>query len=234
MAGFALMAALVGCARTAPAAPVAPCDPLPGAEALLSAPAARLIVIGVEAAPEASALLLTACAALARGERVAALLPADPQWDETRAALAAWTAAGASLIVAALPPFAEDDRAASQATLAHALAGAADGAAADRAVALVDAESAARRPLGLSGDTWAPAGALLTADQAVTLLALGSVAPEPRLSLAPFEDMPTSGAARAYDGLITLPDPEPATPGERGLSDTGATEQALRGRSPLP
>jgi hypothetical protein len=218
-----MLALAASCAQPAPtAAPIAPCQALPGAEALLAAPAARLIVIGADAAPEAAALLLTACAALERGERVAALLPADAQWDDARAALTAWAAQGARVVVAALPSVAADSRPLTQSDLAAALAVAADAAQADRAVALVDAESAARRPLGLSGQTWSPAGALLPADTAVTLRAMESAAPEPRLSLGAFEDVTPVGAARAYDGLITLPT----------LPETDATppEQDLRGR----
>jgi hypothetical protein len=165
-------------------------------------------------------MLLTACAALTRGERVAALLPIDAQWDEARAALAGWAAQGAQVVVAALPAHgAQQDLPATQADLAAALTQAASVAEADRAVALVDSESAARRPLGLSGATWAPAGALLPSDEAVTLRAMGSPAGEPRLSLGPFEDVTPAGAARAYDGLITLP-----------MTETAPPEEALRGR----
>jgi hypothetical protein len=214
-----LSAALLSCARAPEAAPIAPCQPLPGADALMATPAARLIVIGAEAAPEATALLLTACAALTRGERVAALLPVGSEWDGARAALAQWAAEGAQIVVAALPALTLENRPASQAELANAIAAAAAALSADRAVALVDAESAARRPLGLSGATWSPAGAILPADQAVTLRAMAAPAPEPRLSLGPFEDIPPTGAARAYDGLITLP-----------ASETAPSEHDLRGR----
>jgi hypothetical protein len=93
---------------------------------------------------------------------------------------------------------------------------------ADRTIALLDADSAARRPLGLSGHTWAPAGALLPEDRAVTLRVIEAPGGEARLSFAPFEDVPDQGASRAYDGLITLP--APAAPAQ-----TPAPE-ALRGR----
>jgi hypothetical protein len=214
-----LASALTGCAQPVAAPPIAPCQPLPGAEALLAEPAAGLIVIGADSASEGAALLLTACAALTNGERVAAFLPSGPQWDAARAIMAAWATQGATIAVSALPAPSSSDRPTAQSELAGALEAATRASEVDRAVALVDAESAARRPLGLSGETWTPAGAMLPADGAITLRALAAPSTTPRLTLEPFEDVAGVGPARAYDGLITLPVAQDA--------DAGA---ALRGR----
>ena len=204
--------ALAACARhEAAPAPLA-CEPLPAAEALLAAPAAKLIVIGVQAPPEARAVLLTVCAALTRGESVTALVPQGPEWGDVHAVLQAWASEGAALAIQGLPVVDPAARAEGEALLAQALAAAIGGS--DRAVALVDADSAARRTLGLSGQTWSPAGALLDQRQTVTLRAMPAQGDAARLTLEPFEDVLPVGAARAYDGLITLPGPAAALAGD--------------------
>lgn len=219
---------LSGCGRgqTTAAAPLA-CEPLPGAEALLQAEAARLIVVGAASPLEAQAFLLTACAALQNGERVAALLPAGPEGEGPRATLLGWAQQGAAVIVAALPAVDPTAPEAAQPALAQAIAAAPQ---ADRTIALLDADSAARRPLGLSRQTWEPAGALLPEDRAVTLRAMEAPGGEARLSFAPFEDVPEQGASRAYDGLITLPAAQPVPAPPAAPSPDAPNPDALRGR----
>mgnify|MGYP001809533411 CR=1 FL=1 len=168
--------------------------------------AARLIMVGAASPLEAQAFLLTACAALQNGERVAALLPTSPEAEAARATLTSWAQQGAAVIVGALPAVDPAAPEAVQPALAQAIAAAPS---ADRTIALLDADSAARRPLGLSGQTWAPVGALLPEGAAVSLRAMEAPGTQARLSFAPFEDVPVQGASRAYDGLITLPAAEP-------------------------
>ncbi|MGE3143283.1 MAG: hypothetical protein AB7L65_08170, partial [Hyphomonadaceae bacterium] len=83
----------------------------------------------------------------------------------------------------------------------------------DRLIVLVESPLGARRPLGLSGHTWRPLGALLPA--AIALRAEPSRTPGVRVRLAPFSDVPDRGAVARYDGLIEV-GPEAGAP-NRGV-----------------
>lgn len=227
--GFASAVAACGAPPSAPSPSLA-CEPLPGAEALLGSEAVRLIMVGAASPAEAQALVLTACAALNRGDSIAAFVPAGPEGEALRATLLGWGRQGAAVRVAALPAVDPSAPEAAQQALAEALVAA---SAAERTIALLDADSAARRPLGLSGQTWRPAGALLPPEGAISLRAMQAPGSQTRLSLAPFEDIPAHGAARAYDGLITLPTPaleERPRPGSSSLGQSPAHGDDLRGR----
>jgi hypothetical protein len=91
----------------------------------------------------------------------------------------------------------------------------------DRVVAHVPPESAARRPIGLSGETRTPLGAHLPADAATGLLVVQSGEGNGGVVLGPFEDIPRAGAALVYDGVIEI----------GGSADAlGEPAEGLRGR----
>lgn len=226
-----LASALAACGPPPSSSPPSvACEPLLGVEALWESEAVRLIMVGAASPLEAQAVLLTACAALNRGESVAALLPAGPEGEAVRTTLLGWGRQGLAVRVDALPALDPSAPDSVQRALAEALSAAST---ADRTIALLDADSAARRPLGMSGQTWAPAGALLPREGAISLRAMQAPGSQTRLSLAPFEDIPAQGAARVYDGLITLPAPaaeESARPEPLPDRPHDASRDALRGR----
>lgn len=193
------------------------CAPMAGLEAVLDAPAAQTLLIGAADEAGAAAFAGVICLSAGRGEtvRAAVALASAPAW--LQAEVARWSAAGAKIELTALPA-ASGDRDSAQASIAEAVASLAGEA--DRVIVLTDADTAARRPLGLTGETWSPAGARLSQDQALSLLAMASPERPARAALEPFEDIPDQGAARAYDGLIEV------------APQTEADADALRGRTP--
>jgi hypothetical protein len=197
------------------------CAPLSGLDAVLDAPAAKLLLIGGTSEAGLPAFAQAICSAAARGESVQATVAAGaaPLWLVSQ--VAQWSAKGAQIELTAIAEALDEDRETKQAALASRLM--AMRSTGDRVIALVDAESAARQPLGLSGETWSPAGARLPRDGAVSLLALETGTDQTRAALRPFEDIPDHGAARAYDGMIEVASPPKGTPAAQSAD-------ALRGR----
>lgn len=197
------------------------CAPLSGLDAVLDAPAAQVLLIGGTNEAGLPAFAQAICSAAARGESVQATVAAGsaPVWLVTQ--VAQWSAAGAQIELTAIAEALDEDRETKQAALATRLL--AMRSSGDRVIALLDADSAARQPLGLSGETWSPVGARLPRDGAVSLLALESGRAQPRAALRPFEDIPDHGAARSYDGMIEVVSPPKDLPEAPPID-------ALRGR----
>jgi hypothetical protein len=82
----------------------------------------------------------------------------------------------------------------------------------ERMILVLAPPDGARAPVGLSGHTWRPLGARLSAQSSISLRAEASARPGLRVRLLPFQDVPERGAALRYDGVVEVGPPVESSP----------------------